>query len=310
MAVAAGRAPPRALPGRRRPGGRARRMARSPSTAPPAAFLDWALDSRPRAGDPGGAPLRRCAGLAPPPGERARRAGAALGARGRVRASDRRRRHRGRGAAGRLRRERGAARSRVARALGRARPRATAPREVLRGLDLRVEPRRAGRADGAKRRRQEHAAARRRRAASSRARGQGRGARAACALLPQSPGDLLVRERVGDELPGDAGRGRARAPSGSTGRSTPTRATSRAASASGWRWRSRWRAAAGGERCRAWSASTSRPGAWTAPARTSSPSWLGELAGARARRSLVATHDVEFAATLRRARGAARARAR
>jgi energy-coupling factor transport system ATP-binding protein len=27
-----------------------------------------------------------------------------------------------------------------------------------------------------------------------------------CALCPQSPGDLLVRERVGDELPGDAGR--------------------------------------------------------------------------------------------------------
>jgi energy-coupling factor transport system ATP-binding protein len=26
-----------------------------------------------------------------------------------------------------------------------------------------------------------------------------------CALLPQSPGDLLVRERVGDELPGEAG---------------------------------------------------------------------------------------------------------
>lgn len=27
-----------------------------------------------------------------------------------------------------------------------------------------------------------------------------------CALLPQSPGDLLVRERVGEELPGEAGR--------------------------------------------------------------------------------------------------------
>ncbi len=27
-----------------------------------------------------------------------------------------------------------------------------------------------------------------------------------CALSPQSPGDLLVRERVGDELPGEAGR--------------------------------------------------------------------------------------------------------
>ncbi len=26
-----------------------------------------------------------------------------------------------------------------------------------------------------------------------------------CALLPQSPGDLLVRERIGDELPGEAG---------------------------------------------------------------------------------------------------------
>ncbi len=26
-----------------------------------------------------------------------------------------------------------------------------------------------------------------------------------CALLPQTPGDLLVRERIGDELPGEAG---------------------------------------------------------------------------------------------------------
>ena len=54
----------------------------------------------------------------------------------------------------------------------------------------------------------------------------------------QSPGDFLVRERVGDELPGEAGRGRARRRRARVGRATPTRATSRAASASGWRWRS------------------------------------------------------------------------
>jgi energy-coupling factor transporter ATP-binding protein EcfA2 len=36
---------------------------------------------------------------------------------------------------------------------------------------------------------------------------------AGCALCPQSPGDLLVRERVGDELPGEAG-GRALAATG------------------------------------------------------------------------------------------------
>ena len=74
--------------------------------------------------------------------------------------------------------------------------------------------RRAGRAHGPKRRREEHSAAGRGGAASSRSAGRPR-RRAGCALLPQSPADMLLRERVGDELPGEAGargarRGRAR----------------------------------------------------------------------------------------------------
>ncbi len=58
-----------------------------------------------------------------------------------------------------------------------------------------------------------------------------------CALLAQSPGDLLVRERVADELPGEAGSAGARMRWGSGGRRTPIRAISPAASASAWRWR-------------------------------------------------------------------------
>ena len=62
--------------------------------------------------------------------------------------------------------------------------------------------------------------------------------RAAARCCPQSPGDLLVRERVGDELPGEAGRAGARRGRPRRRPSTRTRATSPAASASGSRWRS------------------------------------------------------------------------
>ena len=86
------------------------------------------------------------------------------------------------------------------------------------------------------------------------------------ALLTQNPSDYLVRERVGDELPGEPGWRRCGSSGWST-RSTPTRATSPAASGSGWRWRSRWPGGWRARSCRGWSRSTSRPAAWTGPAR-------------------------------------------
>jgi energy-coupling factor transport system ATP-binding protein len=78
------------------------------------------------------------------------------------------------------------------------------PREVVRGLELAVQPGERvalmGR-NGAGKTTLLRAAA----GAVEPARGAAR-APAGCALLPQSPTDLLVRERVADELPGDAGR--------------------------------------------------------------------------------------------------------
>jgi energy-coupling factor transport system ATP-binding protein len=79
----------------------------------------------------------------------------------------------------------------------------TGPRDVLRGIELRVE--RGERValmgrNGAGKTTLLRAAAARLRPARGKVSAPG-----GCALLPQSPGDLLVRERVGDELPGDAG---------------------------------------------------------------------------------------------------------
>ena len=90
-----------------------------------------------------------------------------------------------------------------------------------------------------------------------------------CALLAQSPGDLLVRERVADELPGEAGErgaGLGGARVGGGGRSA--RSVRRRAPAPG--------AGAGDGRAgrmdgsRGSSASTSRRGGWTGRARRSS----------------------------------------
>ncbi len=88
-------------------------------------------------------------------------------------------------------------------------------------------------------------------------------------LVPQAPGDLLVRERVGDELPGARGRGGCSRRWGWRAPRMRIRGTCRAASASGSHWRSRWRAAPR-RGCRGSSAWTSRPAGWTPPASTSS----------------------------------------
>ena len=94
---------------------------------------------------------------------------------------------------------------------------------------------------------------------------------AGVALLPQRPADLLVRERVGDELPAEAGRA-ALELLGLGGLADADPATSRAASASAWRWRSWSRAVGAGRGSRpALCCRTSRPAAWTAPARTTCP---------------------------------------
>ncbi len=115
------------------------------------------------------------------------------------------------------------------------------------------------------------------------------------ALLPQSPADLLVRERVADELPGEAGR----------------RALE--AVGLGWAAESDPRDLSGGERERlalaivmAGRADEELPGliCLDEPTRGMDGArkrelcgWLGELPG-RGAAALVATHDVEFAARL------------
>ena len=119
-------------------------------------------------------------------------------------------------------------------------------------------------------------------------------AAAGCALLPQSPSDLLVRERVADELPGEAGR--------------------RALEAVGLGWAGERdpRDLSGGERERLALAlvMAGREGALPGLICLDEPTrgmdgarklelcgWLGELAE-RGAAVLVATHDVEFAARL------------
>ncbi len=119
-------------------------------------------------------------------------------------------------------------------------------------------------------------------------------AAAGCALLPQSPSDLLVRERVADELPGEAGR--------------------RALDAVGLAWAVERdpRDLSGGERERLALAIVMAGREGTLPGlicldeptrgmdgarKLELCGWLGELAE-RGAAVLVATHDVEFAARL------------
>ena len=78
-------------------------------------------------------------------------------------------------------------------------------RDVLRGIELTVAAGESGGADGAKRGREEHPADGPLAGLIEPVRGADR-VGGEMALLTQSPGDYLVRERVGDELPSDEGR--------------------------------------------------------------------------------------------------------
>ena len=167
------------------------------------------------------------------------------------------------------------------------------PREVLRGIDLAVEPEEVvalmGRNGAGKSTLLRCAAGLVEPATGAAETPRG------CALLPQSPTDLLVRERVADELPGEAGR--------------------RALAAAGLEFAadSDPRDLSGGERERlalalvmAGRGGDGLPGliCLDEPTRGMDNArklelcdWLGDLAGAGAG-VLVATHDVEFAARL------------
>ena len=127
-------------------------------------------------------------------------------------------------------------------------------------------------------------------------RGRGR-APGGVALLPQRPGDMLVRERVGEELPGEAGAAALRlvglehlADSDPRDLSGGERQRLALAIVAGGPGR---RATRGCRRARCcW---TSRPGAWTAPARPTWASWRPSCPR-RGAAVVIATHDVEFAA--------------
>ena len=280
-AVAARRAPARALPARRRPRDRARATAGSPATSTPAR-LRLAPDAR---ADPGRAAVR--AGRpAPAPGHgqggapRAARSGPAT------------RRH--------AATTRAARRQRAAPRGVRAAPRRAAPRRsrssdvwlelrdgpaVLRGVDAARRRRASGRADGPQRRGQVDAAAGRPPACSDADARHGAATRPRRAAAA-APGRLPLHERVDDELPRRAGR----AP-GSASSPPATRATSPAASASG----SRSSSCSARERPRCVLLDEPTRGMDRAPqgrarragcARSPPP----------APRSIVATHDAEFAA--------------
>ena len=132
------RAPARALPRRRRPGGRDARRARSPSTARPRGVPRVGARARPRAGDPGGAAVRRspaCARCRSACKAARERAG---GAAGRVGRSDQPRRD-GPSARSTAPRSRANALARHAATSGSSSTPASGPRDVLRGLDLEIE---------------------------------------------------------------------------------------------------------------------------------------------------------------------------
>jgi len=167
----------------------------------PEEFLSWALEADPALATPG-ARLFDLAGLGPPPVgvKRARRALRSAGVAPTEAAVTG---DRGNGAARRARRATDLALD--ARDLWVELDQGDSPSDVLHGIDLAVA--RGERValmgrNGAGKTTLLRAAAGRLRPVRGRA-----STPHGCALLPQSPIDLLVRERVDEELPGDAGRG-------------------------------------------------------------------------------------------------------
>ena len=244
----------------------------------PRGYCEWALVARPEVGAPGGAVVL------------ARRAGAGAGG--------------GEGGAARLGgfaargspAARRAGRSRALEAAGRARAGALDVRKLW--VELDPGDRAAARCCAGSTSRSSPARSSRSWAVTAPARAPccvslpgcvepGRGAvetPRGCALLPQSPTDLLVRERVADELPGEAGR-RALAAVGLElrGRRRPARPLGRRARAA----RARNRDGGPGRRRAAGAGLPGRADPWDGPRAQGSSScdWLGELAGARGRRA-------------------------
>ena len=137
---------------------------------------------------------------------------------------------------GRARRRVDRAALEVARPVGRARRGRRAARRPARRRPG-VEPRRAGRADGPKRRRQDARCCARPPGCVEPARGADRRRRAAALCCPRARPTCWSASGLTTSFPARRAAGRSRR-SGSSGRPRPIRATSPAASASGWRSRS------------------------------------------------------------------------
>ena len=203
------RAPPRALPVGAPTAWSRSTAARSASTAGPQAFLAWALGDRRRAGDPGRAAVRP--GRDPPAarerararGRRCASAGSSSRAPGDATPRPRARRPRLGAAAARPAAGPGAARRGP---LGRARRGRRRCATCCAGSRPEVEP---GERVALMGRNGAGKSTLLRAAAGLVEPERGRiSAPAGCALLPQRPADFMVRERVGEELPGEAGRRR------------------------------------------------------------------------------------------------------
>ena len=162
---------------------------------------------------------------------------------------------------------------------------------ILRGVDLSCAPGETRRADGPQRRRQVDAAAPRRRAARA-------DARAASSTRPGGAAAAEPRRLLAARARRRRGAARRRSSwsgSAALGRAPPARPLGRRAPAPGARDRARRRRAAGGARARR---ADARHGP-RAP-RSELAGWLRERAQPRGSAVIVATHDAEFAADVRR----------